>query len=183
MPTILLSQELPEIRTNITPEESEKSQMKIEFADKYDQILSFTRESYWNSQKIYILFGRTNGKWERIKWTLKLDKDKNIIRTKIRKMSFMKDEFQELLTFFDTQNFWTFELDSLNLHEEVGDDGSSTLWTKTDGTTDSFEVLRNGQHRQLSSYEAEYFQELIPVEQRRKFIECRNKFWSLNKLK
>lgn len=83
----------------------------------------------------------------------------------------------------NSKNFWTFELDSLNLHKELREDGLSTLWTKSDGTTDSFEIINNGQHRLISSYEPEHFQELIPVEQRRKFNECRNKFLNQNKMK
>ena len=155
--------------------------MWIEFKNKYDQILSFTSSSYWSTQKIYIIYGQTNGKWERIKWTLKLDDNKRPVRSKIRKISFKQDEFQELLAFLDSLNFWEFDLDSLNLQKEIREDGSGTLWMKTDGTTDSFEVIKNGQHRLISSYEPEYFQKLIPVEQRRKFIDCRNKFLKLNK--
>jgi hypothetical protein len=183
IPTILLAQELPNIQANLPTEESEKSQIWTEFGDEYDQIISFTRNSYWNTQKVYVIYSQTNGKWERIKWTLKLDDNKNITRAKTRKLSFNKDKFQELLTFFDSKNFWTFELDSLNLNEEVREDGSSTLWIKSDGTTDSFEVINNGQHRLISSYEPEHFQDLIPVEQRQKFIECRNEFLSHNKMK
>jgi hypothetical protein len=183
IPTILLAQELPNIQANLPTEESEKSQIWTEFGDEYDQIISFTRNSYWNTQKVYVIYSQTNGKWERIKWTLKLDDNKNITRAKTRKLSFNKDKFQELLTFFDSKNFWTFELDSLNLNEEVREDGSSTLWIKSDGTTDSFEVINNGQHRLISSYEPEHFQDLIPVEQRQKFIECRNEFLSYNKMK
>ncbi len=183
IPTILLAQELPNIQANLPTEESEKSQIWTEFGDEYDQIISFTRNSYWNTQKVYVIYSQTNGKWERIKWTLKLDDNKNITRAKTRKLSFNKDKVKDLLTFFDSKNFWTFELDSLNLNEEVREDGSSTLWIKSDGTTDSFEVINNGQHRLISSYEPEHFQDLIPVEQRQKFIECRNEFLSHNKMK
>ncbi|WP_258101409.1 hypothetical protein [Marinoscillum pacificum] len=183
LPTILLGQELTEVRTNLSTEESQNSIIWTEFSDEYDQVLAFSRNSYWSQQKVYIIYGRTNGQWERIKLTLKLDGNKNIIRTKSRKLSFGEGKFQELLTFFDSRDFWNFELDSLNLHEEVREDGSGTLWTKTDGTTDSFEVISNGHHRIISSYEPEYFQELIPVEQRRKFIECRNEFLRMNKMK
>lgn len=183
LPAILLGQELPEVRTNLSTEESQNSIIWTEFSNEYDQVLSFSRNSYWSEQKVYIIYGRTNGQWERIRLTQKLDDNKDIIRTKSRKLSFNEDKFKELLTFFDSRNFWAFELDSLNLHEEIREDGSSTLWTKSDGTTDSFEVINKGQHRLISSYEPEHFQELIPVEQRRKFIECRKKFLSQNKMK
>ncbi|MEP3390674.1 MAG: hypothetical protein ABJO02_20945 [Reichenbachiella sp.] len=183
LPAILFGQDLPEVRTNLSTEESQNSIIWAEFSDEYDQVLSFSRNSYWSEQKVYIIYGRTNGQWERIKLTQKLDDNKDIIRTKSRELSFNEDKFQELLTFFDSRNFWVFELDSLNLHEEIREDGSSTLWTKSDGTTDSFEVINIDQHRLISSYEPEYFQELIPVEQRRKFIECMNKFLSQNKMK
>jgi len=183
LPTIILGQELPDVQTNVPTKESQSSIIWTEFSGEYDQVLSFTRNSYGSEQKVYIIYGRTNGQWERIKLIQKLDDNKDIIRTKSRKLSFNEDKFQELLTFFDSRNFWAFELDSLNLHEEVREDGSSTLWTKSDGTTDSFEVINNGQHRLISSYEPEHFQNLIPVEQRQKFIECRNEFLSQNKMK
>lgn len=183
LPAKLLAQELPEVRTNLSTEESQNSIIRTEFSDEYDQVLSFARNSYWSEQKVYIIYGRTNQQWERIRLTQKLDENKDIIRIKSRKLSFNEDKFQELLTFFDSQDFWTFELDSLNLHEEIREDGSSTLWTKSDGTTNSFEVINKGQHRLISSYEPEYFQDLIPVEQRKKFIECRNEFMSQNKMK
>lgn len=183
LPAILCGQALPEVRTNLSTEESQNSIIWTQCSSEYEQVLSFSRNSYWSEQKVYIIYGRINGQWERIKLTQKLDGNKKVIRTEARKLSFNKARFQELLTFFDSQNFWMFELDSLNLHEELREDGSSTLWTKSDGTTDSFEVINDGQHRLISSYEPEHFQELIPVKQRQKFIECRNEFLSQNKVK
>lgn len=183
IPTLLFAQDLPDVQTNLTTKESEKSLVRSEFGDTYEQIVSFTKYSYWNTEKVYIIYGKTNGKWVQIKWTLKVDENKNVIRARKHKKSFNKAKFEELLTFFNSKNFWTFDLDSLNLHQAENEDGSSTLWTISDGTTDSFEVINNDHHRLISSYEPEYFQELIPVEQRRKFIECRKKFLSLNKMK
>ncbi len=181
--TSLWAQELPHIESNISSDESEKSRLWNEFSKQYEQILSFTKNSYWSSEQVYILFVKEEQGWKRLKWKLNLDNDKKVIKSKVRKLSFNQNEFNELLDFFNMQNFWTLVLDSLNLHEEFREDGSSTLWTKTDGVTDSFEIIKDDQYRLISSYEPEYFQDLIPVEQREKFIKCRDKFLKLNKIK
>ncbi|MEQ9425134.1 MAG: hypothetical protein RJQ09_11990 [Cyclobacteriaceae bacterium] len=181
--TSAVAQELPIIDSNLSEEASNKSRVKAEFSSDYDQLLSYTRSSYWSPEQVYVIYGHDEQGWKRLKWILKLDKKKNVVKSKIRKIPYDANALDELLDFFDAKQFWTLQQDSLNLKRLTLSDGSGLAWDKSDGTTDTFEMISYEQHRLTSSYEADYYQDKVPVEQRRRFIECRNKFWLLNPLK
>lgn len=174
-----IGQQLPEISSNVTEQQTEKSHVINKFSKKYEEIFSYTVKSFWLDQQTYHIFGYNGKKWTLIKWTVKFDDNQQIIKERVKTKSFSSRKLSEILSFLETNKFWNLDQDSLNLSEKDNGDGSSTVWMVSDGSSDIFETYKNGSYRITSSYEANRFQELAPTKQRQIFIECRDKFWKM----
>jgi len=177
------SQKIPSVTSNSTFDDKESSIVYNRFNVEFDSFLSYHKYCYWSNKDTYLVFGYKDEEWKALKLTVKyaeeVPRKKTILRIKQNKIRVSEKELTKLIEYFTTNNFWTLENDSLNLHERRELDGTITLYTATDGCSDNFETLSSGNFRLTSSYNAEYFQKLIPVNQREKFILCRDEMLRL----
>ena len=163
----------------MTEGQADNSHVMDKFSKEYDQIFSYTIESYWLEEQTYHIFGFDGREWKLIKWTVKFDNNGQVVKERLKTKSFSSRKLLEMLSFFEANKFWTLDQDSLNLDERDHGDGSSMVWMIDDGSNDKFETYNNGIYRITSSYEAKRLQELVPTKQREIFIKCKDKFWKI----
>ncbi|CAN0448305.1 unnamed protein product [Ectocarpus fasciculatus] len=174
--------QLPEFQTNVSDTDFDKSIILDEFGTKYQQIVSFTSNSYWNKgyREFYVLLLEENT-WIFKKLSVKLNEENHVKKSKTKKLHIDINQADDFVSFLSEVDFWNFNEDSLNLNKK--DQGNDRVLMKsiTDGRTDKF-LIRNGANvRSTWAYEADQLQEFVPTEQRRKFIEARNRFYELIK--
>jgi hypothetical protein len=99
-----------------------------------------------------------------------------IVKTKRKRLNISDRKIEEILSFWTANEFLQLSNDSLNLMEKVIDKDHKVTMFVTDGCTDRFDLLSKDNYRIINAYLPDYFQRKIPVVQRQKFIECRNKF-------
>ena len=174
--------QLPEFQTNVSDTDLDKSIVLDEFGAKYQQIISFTSNSYWNEgyREMYVLL-LDDDNWIFKKLSVKLNEDNSIKKSRTRKLHVDSNQVDEFVSFLNEVKFWNFNKDSLNLNKKAQGDSRVLMQSISDGKTDKF-ITRNGVNvRSTSAYEADQLQEFVPTEQRGKFIETRNRFYELIK--
>jgi hypothetical protein len=186
----------PDIKHNYARQDSTENPLIDSFAKHYDFIFSYTKQSYWwSDRKNYKILARTNNKWTSwtysdyvIQWTKKKRNKKMVVDT-IRNGQFFKGkrelqstEVLELLSDLKDNNFWTLNNDSLNQTRiiETWVDNGDTIKRKasiSDGINYRFDILSKDNLRVIKSYEPDYFLKMFPdMFDRQKFTKSRDIF-------
>nr|WP_157536090.1 hypothetical protein [Mucilaginibacter sp. L294] len=144
--------------------------------NKYDEIIAYTTEGYWQSDKInYLLLASKNGEYFKGVLYLKRTKGNKWSEpvVKLKKAKKGKAIIEQL----NTSGLWRLSPDSLNDQNKKNSDGSIETLTLHDGTNFRFELISADKFLAIETYQPEYFLEEMPYStQRRVFIKIRDRF-------
>lgn len=170
--------QLPTFESNASEVDKTESLVYQKFQGQYELLISFTTDCYWPNEQDFYFIGFKVDKWEKFKLTVTFENrdEIKILRTKRRRLTISDKKIEGILSFWKANEFFKLANDSLNLKEKVIDKDHKVTMFVTDGCTDRFDLLTKDSYRIISAYLPDYFQKSIPVAQREKFIECRNKF-------
>jgi len=195
-PILILGQNPPNFQSNEMKDKKVESIIlnNMKGANEFEFMLAFHQVGYWNTGIKYTVLGYYQGNWTAFNWTIYYKSNKrtaeNIRKTKRRKTIIKPNQLDRLFVTLDSNDFWNLNIDSLNVYTKtdtiindslsaLGIDAIEYFFNISDGDTWVFEVINNTEYRHLSSYEPEYFQEVIPIEERLKFMDCKKTFLSI----
>ena len=171
--------QLPQFESNLTTKVSNESLVKLNFADKFDQILSYSAHSHWSEGWEYFVFGYDGKNWKLLRWTFELDEQKQLTNQRTKKLKFSQVQLDELLVLMSEVGFYTFKQGSLNLNRKDNGDGTTKVAQVNDGVHEEIELISPQSHRISSAYAADLLQVDFPTSDRGNFIICRNKLLKL----
>lgn len=148
-----------------------------EFKNEYNKIISFSKKCKIPYKKTHYILCWDEEKLDSFRWTINYEKDENgyekIANSKIEKLEINKDSIQTVLHLFETQGFWQLNQDSLNYQP------SAEAIFVLNGCDNEFEFFYENSYWVTSSYSPDVVQQNSYVQQRDKFIKCRNEFEKL----
>jgi hypothetical protein len=156
-----------------------QSLLNREFGSDYQIILGYTQKSFWFKRQEYSILTFDGSNWKLTKWSYELNKKEKPKKPKSTSFDINNQHVLEFLNFINEKGFYTFNQDSLNWNKKDQGDGSMLVQSIMDGTTEEFEIISPSGHRISSAHEPEQRQNFVFNEQRKKFIDCRNKFLEL----
>jgi len=171
------------LKSNTTPSERETSIIYKNFADQYDLLIAYTRESYWweNLKDCNVLAFKDG---VCLKGYIYSKKNKNGIwsKPKIKLHEVNCDSAKMIQTYLNDAGFYTLNRDTLNINHKEINDKQDAVFSVDDGVNYKFEILTKKDFLIIESYEPEYFLQKIPeLRTREEFIKCRD--WFLSKYK
>jgi hypothetical protein len=150
---------------------------------QFDEFIQFRYHSSWTRSHTCYVIGFTNGRWKRYTYKVKYRGDHYFTQTKhtteTRRNRVRINDLKSVLAHLDSNQFYTLNLDSLNCSEIKIDDNVSEVLVVTDGTSEVFTVRNSQGIFSIHTYMPEYFQSYLYTDDRRIFIESREKFLSL----
>ncbi len=172
--------QIPALKSNTSSAEKEASVIFGSFYGQYDFIISYTRESYWWSNKrSFGILGYRQGHWEKLLLNEKQRKDGKWSKPAIHKIGLNQNAADSIINFFNQNGFWRLDRDSLNINQRKIDDNKNQLFSISDGVNYKFEIMSKQEFLIIESYEPDYLLEKIPeIKCRETFIKCRNFFVS-----
>lgn len=173
--------QLPEFQTNVSETDLEKLIVLKKFETDYQQLISFTYISYWGKYQEFYVILLEGENWVLKKLSVKVKEDNSIKRSKTKNLKLNSTQVDDFINFLNECDFWNFSQDSLNWNKKDQGNGTFLMQSILDGHTDEF-LIRNGSKIRISkAHNADHLQEFVPTEQRKKFVEVRNRFYELIK--
>lgn len=146
--------------------------------DKYDNVIAYTTEGYWQSNRISYVFIGVKGKmYSKGSIHLKRDKDHTWSKPVVKQKKVNSDKGAYIFMELDKMGLWKLNVDSLNNQNEKNQDGSINKITLFDATNYRFELINGDNYLPIEAYAPEQFLEELPqYKQREPFIKIRDRF-------
>ena len=168
----------PDFISSATMRDSLKNQELFKLTSGYDLAISLRMSCYWFKHKKYEILCYKNGKWSQ--FTLLTDiqnKKKEIQEGKIKIIKHKANQVlcDSVWSFLIRNSLLTMNNDSLNVYEK-----GLIYKAIEDGVFYEFIIRTNSKMRVINSYEPDEYYKWLPfIEERKYFINCRDKFQTL----
>ncbi|QXV66192.1 hypothetical protein INP83_03620 [Mucilaginibacter sp. 21P] len=165
----------------------DSSQHSMAFAqlhEKYDRIVAYTTEGYWQSNVIYYaLIAEKQGVYYKGTMICKRKVDKSWLAPVLKMKPANTKKAKVIIDKLNEANLWKIKTDSLNNQIHHNADGYSVASSLSDGTNYRFELIAGDKFIAIEAYEPDWFAEKLPeYTQRKQFIKIRDEFLKAYKI-
>jgi len=181
MPFLAIAQK-PEI--NYTGLDSQRHSLAYRlFSDKFDTVIAYTTEGYWQSDNShYYILAVKGGFYYKGTVNSKRVSTGNWSKPYFKLKKVEPKKARGLIEYLNKSNLWGLSRDSLNNQKQRNPDGTFSELTLQDATNYRFELITPDNYSIIDAYSPEYFLEELPEYiQRAQFIKIRDRFLSAYK--
>jgi hypothetical protein len=156
--------------------DKKQSLLYKKFGSENKFVLAHTQKSFWIERQEYTMIVFDGKKWRVTKWSYELNKKGQPKKQKSKSFKLESSRVSAFFDFIKHNEFFSFNQDSLNWNKKENGQESMLVQQIMDGTTEEFEIISASGYRISFAHEPEQRQDFVNIRQRKKFMECLEKF-------
>lgn len=147
----------------------------------YEEYIVYSKYGFWLQGPHFYFLGSKDGTWQAYRFIIhnktSVFRTHNVYKIRREKIQIQPAQVNEMLGFLTAQSFWELQSDSLCQTERKINDSITEM--VSDGCTDQFFIYSNGKYYDMQVYMVDFYQGLIPNQQKATFIHSRNKLLAI----